>query len=76
VAGALNRDQAAQFAPGPFAIRQEAGILPQLPDDPRRGCLAGRQVAREVHAADHALSCELGGARQQLRPPRGHHVRQ
>jgi hypothetical protein len=74
VAGALSGQHGAQFLRGPVAGGDEGGAAAQLRDEPRGAALAGRQVAGEVHAANHALPREFGGARQQLLAALGNHV--
>jgi hypothetical protein len=73
VAGTLSQ-RGAQLLRGPVAVGDERGVLTQAFDQPGRAALARLQIARKVHAADHALPRVLRRARQQLRAPLGQHV--
>jgi len=63
VAGPLSQ-RGAQFLRGPVAIRQEGGTAAHVLHQPGCAALAGLEIAREVHAAHHALPGEFRRARQ------------
>jgi hypothetical protein len=73
VAGSLSA-RGAQLVRGPLAGGDEIGVATQSLHEPGRAAPAGFQIAREMHAAHHALPRIAGRARQQLRAPLRHHV--
>ena len=66
----------AQLRAGAFARGDECGIAAHLRDQPLGALLPGFHVAREMHAAHHALPREFGGARQQRVAPLGNQFRE
>jgi hypothetical protein len=74
VARALSGQHGPQFPRGAVAIGDEGGSVPQSRDEPRGAALAGRDIAGEVHTANHALPRESGGALQQVVAALRNHV--
>jgi hypothetical protein len=66
----------AQFLRRTVARGREFRVAPQPLHEPGGCAPAGFEVAREVHAAHHALAREFGRARLQLRAAFRQHVGQ